>query len=482
MSGHVVDSFGDPVVGRRIGIFQRQYVSGRRRFTNRTTVLSDDRGEFRASSLPPGEYAACFLSVQRTLPSSLFSSYATGRLVLDRRLTGQLGALGQDLPKPGDPSARQVADVMWFSDSLPAGTDPSLVYRTTCAPSTVDLSEATVVQLQPGDISPPMLVQISGVKGVSVEGVLEGADIDTANVAIRLLSSGMAPLVTDTGFEAAVAITDSRGGFHFAGVPPGTYRLEGSLLATNPGSGSSGSALRWLDQELTVSQDRIADLRLSLKPGFQVAGRIAIDGDQTAERIPAFSRFTVRLEPVDGRPRQLPVAVPNSAGTFRLTDVPPGQYFLRARNEPPGWALKSAVVDGRDVADLPLDLANGDVSNIVATFSNRPGGIIATVRDTAGNTVSNATVYAITTERRYWIDFGWAPRRLRWIRTDAGGQARLAGLPAGSYFVAALSQAVTDRARDIDELLEIISRQDQRLQIADAEQKTIALVVDGGRR
>lgn len=482
MTGHVIDDAGEPVVGQRVAIFRRQYVSGRRRFTSRTTVVTDDRGSFRAPFLPPGEYIACAVAVQRTLPASLFSAYTLGRLTVDRHLTRQMTTFGQEPPKAGDPHVRRLAEVVWASDAWPMTTDPSIVYTTTCAPSVVDLSQAEVVTLGAGEVGESATVRMNPVKGVRVQGVLESADVSTSNTAVRLLSKGMASLMTDAGFEAAVAMTDSQGGFLFSGVPAGTYRLEGSLLMSDRVSVSSGSALRWADQELIVGEDDIAGLRITLRPGFQVTGTISLEGESSISGYPDLSRFAVRLEPADGRPRAIPVVAPAANGVFSFKDVPPGQYFLRGRSQPPGWALKSALAEQRDVADQPLELADGHVSGILVTFSNRPTGILATVRDSTGSVAPDATVYAITTERRYWIDFGWAPRRLRWVRVNGEGQAQLLGLPAGSYFVAALSQTVIDRTQDINELLEIISRQDQRIQIIHAEQKTVALVADGGRR
>ena len=72
--GRVADDAGEPSVGQRVSILQRQYVSGRRRFTTSASSTTDDRGEFRITPLPPGEYVACAVVSDRTLPEAIFSA------------------------------------------------------------------------------------------------------------------------------------------------------------------------------------------------------------------------------------------------------------------------------------------------------------------------------------------------------------------------------------------------------------------------
>lgn len=476
LSGRVVDDAGEPVVGQRVAVFRRQYVSGHRRFTHASTLTTDDRGNFRASLLVPGEYTACAMSVQKTVPVNLVDAYTAGQLSVDTHLRRQMTSFGSDFPKPGDANVRRVRDVLWVTDSVPIGSDSSFVNRMTCAPQSADLAAALVVSVGPGETGDLGTLPMLPVKGVRVQGVVENADSVPAHIVPRLLSKGVASLMTDAGFETAVAMTDSRGQFVFAGVPAGIYRLEASLILSDRSAAPSGSALRWIDQELAIGDTDVDGLRFNLRPGFQVSGSIALEGE-IAKGTPDLSRYAVRLEPVDGRPRALPVATPASNGAFVFRDVPPGHYFLRGRLAPPDWHVKSALIGKLDVADEAFELTSRDVTGIVVTYSNRPSGIQAVVRDRSGSAAPDATVYAITAERKYWTDFGWAPRRLRWIRVDDGGRAQLTGLPPGSYYVSALSQSELDQTQGIEGLLEVITRRNQQLEIKEGELRSVTLTV-----
>ncbi len=420
---------------------------------------------------------ACAVVSDRTLPEAIFSTYAAGGLVLDRHLTRQMSLFGE--PFLNKATLRQSGTAAWASDEkLSFDPESATVSQTTCAPAETNLQNVSVTSLDAGEVGGPVQIRLSRVPGLAIQGRLEVSDASPANVALRLLSVGMEGLLTDSGFEAAVTMTTGAGDFRFVGVPPGKYRLTGSLFLSDGRGASSTSGLRWVDQEILVGSRELSGLAVTLRPGFQVSGHVTLEASAPTQPLPDLARFSMRLEPVDGRQRALPIVTANARGEFTISDVPPGDYFLRARNQPQDWTLKSALLQGADVADDAFNFGRGDVSGVAVTFADRSAEIVATVRTAAGEPATDATVYAITTNKRYWIDFGWAPRRLRWVHSNAQGQALITGLPGGSYFVAALPQRVIDGARDIDELLQKIANQNRQIVIGNAEQRAIAFVLD----
>src|SRR5262249_30038707 len=59
VTGRILDFEGDPVAGADVRVLQMRYELGRRRLVDVAGVAprrSDDRGRYRLSGLPPGEY------------------------------------------------------------------------------------------------------------------------------------------------------------------------------------------------------------------------------------------------------------------------------------------------------------------------------------------------------------------------------------------------------------------------------------------
>jgi hypothetical protein len=137
-------------------------------------------------------------------------------------------------------------------------------------------------------------------------------------------------------------------------------------------------------------------------------------------------------------------------GTMAARSAPPGRYFIRAgvagapSNLLGAWTLKSAMLDGRDVSDVPLTVAGNDIAGLVVTFTDRAAMLTGTVRNPQNAVDATATVLVFPTDRALWIDYGALPRRLRTARTDRAGAFSIPGLPAGEYFVVALPEDAAD--------------------------------------
>jgi len=336
--------------------------------------------------------------------------------------------------------------------------------------------------LTTGDVSEPVSIRVTPVKGMRVSGQLSGPEGIAAHSTVRLLSRNSPLLLRDVGFESAVALTDAKGTFTFMGIPSGQYVIQSSVMSSDSPTAQAtqstpASALRWLAHSITVGDADVRDLDLRLREGFQITGRVALD-DNSAALKAGLPRFTLALEPADGLPIAVAPVTSQADGAFAFKDVPPGRYLVRARNEPAGWTLRDARLNGRDVSDEAFDVVAASPVDVVATFTNRPTELILTAHVESGSPDPRATVYAVTTDRRFWTEYGWMPRRLREARTDMDGNVTFAGLPPGEYFVLALSESAAGQPRSLAETFELVSLRGRRVQIGPAEHLRVRLPVD----
>jgi hypothetical protein len=156
--------------------------------------------------------------------------------------------------------------------------------------------------------------------------------------------------------------------------------------------------------------------------------------------------------------------------------VAPGKYFIRVPFTIGSWTLRSAMLGGRDLADVPLEIDDNDVGGVVLTFTDRPAEISGTVRNAQGQLEPHASVVIFPPDASSWVDFGSAPRRLRTERAGADGRFALSGLPAGTYSVAAVRGDVAGDWQS-PAFLQELSRSAIKVTVGDAEKKTQDVVI-----
>ena len=103
------------------------------------------------------------------------------------------------------------------------------------------------------------------------------------------------------------------------------------------------------------------------------------------------------------------------------------------------WSLSSAVADGRDVLDFPLEIGpNDNVSNATLTFMDKTQELSGTIQDAAGRPTSDFTIILFPTDTRYWLP---QARRILSTRPGTDGKFTFRGLPAGDYRLTAVTDA-----------------------------------------
>jgi hypothetical protein len=190
-----------------------------------------------------------------------------------------------------------------------------------------------------------------------------------------------------------------------------------------------------------------------------VSGRLTFEST-TAQAPADLTVARVNLVPSDGQNMMgaLPQEV-DAQGNFSITGVVPGRYTLRANlraggrgqgrggvfaNDVPAqnttaWSLKSALLNGRDVLDFPLEIEpNQNLSGAVLTFTDRTQELSGTLQDTLGRPTPDYTIVLFPADNRYWVP---QSRRILSTRPGTDGRFTLRGFPAGQYRLAAVTDA-----------------------------------------
>jgi hypothetical protein len=254
-------------------------------------------------------------------------------------------------------------------------------------------------------------------------------------------------------FETAITVTDQNGTFVFPAVAAGSYSV---LTWRKPSRNSSLTNALPTESALfaevaVVVDDAPATVALPLRPGAMLRGRIVLEGATPPPRPTLF-------QAVLGSWFQPPWPLAFNAGPiaetrvtpeweFMREGVPPGRYtpnVLSNFSPPPGWFLKSATVEGRDLLTSPVVVDGQDVSGIVITFTDRPASVSGLVTDAAGRTDTSAGVLAFPLDYQSWLANGSPPAVARAIPAAQTGVFTIPDLPPGEYLMVAVGLEMLD--------------------------------------
>lgn len=508
IAGLVVDEAGDPVVGTRVQSMQKTFVAGRRRFAAAMEAVTDDRGFYRIARLAPGDYIVTVPSTQVSVPTEVMESFFTGAPVSDSKrleLSREMNSIGSAIAPAGSPYAMKAGGQTL---SLPPGTigptvtaAGTLVYPATYYPAAGSAAQAAIVTLRSGEERGGVDLQVRPLRGVRVSGTLIGPDGPVPATGVKLLLSGPDDAIEPRA--AATTMTDSSGAFTFAAVPGGEYVLrvvrlprapanvdEMGHVSTTPSGTVTISrtpappadppvvppdATLIAQMPLAVGDRDLTDLIVPLAPGPRVTGRVEFEGTIDKPSTQSLLNMRITLDPADGSRLDDSTLASETGrieetGAFKTYGVPPGRYVVRVSPLPAGWFIKSAMHQGRDVADLPLDLETKDASGVVITFTDQPSGLSGTVRGAAGPDPT-AVVLVYPVDVAAWSSSGALSRRMRTARAAKDGSYQLQALPAGEYYVVAVQEDLVGEWQD-PALLQTLARVARTVRLVDGEQKT----------
>ena len=225
-----------------------------------------------------------------------------------------------------------------------------------------------------------------------------------------------------------------------------------------------------------------------MRPTLKLIGRVVFDGALAApENSDAIS---LRLMSPRGSGTSaigytrmgqavIPAARVEANGRFEIAGVMPGVYrMVGSVTGEAGWWLRSAIVNGIDTLDRPMEFgAGGDVSGAVVTFSDRQATLSGNLMTPAGQPAPAYFIAVFPADRALWLP---QARRVQSARSGTDGSWIVRGLPAGDYLVAAMSDLAPEDLADPAFLNELVGAA-IKVTLRDGEQKKQDLRIDPGR-
>jgi len=515
ITGTVTDETGDPIVNVSVRALPRKIIAGRSMFSfeliSGFTATTDDRGVFRLSQLPPGDYIVAVPVVSASTPKSRASATPPPGDLSASSLSSWLGGsrgLADTTIDVGDDSYLLID---WIRAGSLLGATPMatpsadgrlLAYETQFYPATTAMSRATTVTLGSGDELTGVDFRMRPAATSRVSGTVTGPDGPAANLAIRLVSADMSGASSDA--EVGQTITEPDGRFTFLGVVPGSYvvkafralrpiRAPADLMSTRvvTSSASGGTIIMsgggsdpipndpayWAEANVSVGDRDVVDVAIRLQEGFRVRGHVEFEG---SSQRPTGRLATASIERADGQ-RSVYVSTSlvtvDAEGRFGSFGQAPGRYLLRA-SAGSGWNFVGAMLGDRDLSVTPFDLTAGHIDDVVLKFTDKPlPSISGTVNTATGQPDPSATVFLFPADRQLWSSSGASPRNFRAVGSLKSGRYSITNLPPGDYFVAA--SAAAPGAWADPKNLEAMAATAIRVSVAAAEQKVQDLRLAG---
>jgi hypothetical protein len=458
IAGMVADSDGQPVAGVQVAAMTYAYneVSGERQVPvplSGPQVRTDDRGMYRMFGLSAGDFAITAIA-----PPGPPRAYGLQRLS------------SADVRRALDQArSRMAVPARGESDGTPRNLMLAGVYYH----GTTRAGEATRITLRAGEERTGVDIRLDYVPAASISGTVAG--MPGRRTAVILALKGDNPYGVLTRSQATTHRTTAEARFSFSNIAPGTYLLlargEGEFRAGEPPSEL------WAMAEVQVDGQDLAGIVLTAAPALSIAGRIEFDGTPPPPgAIPSFVRTPGAILGVHGS-QPTPAVRIDEQRRFRIDGFLPGPLRLSTqlpgvRTPMRGWWLASAIADGRDLLDAPLDLQQS-LDNVVVTFTQRASELSGRVAGATGTPVPQTYVVAFSADRSAWF---FQSRRVAGVRTDDEGRYLIRNLPQGEYLLAVSDDLETNEWFD-PAVLERLTAGAVRVSIRERETRTQDLTV-----
>jgi hypothetical protein len=493
ITGVVVDEIGEPASGTQVRVLRYVLRTGERVLQEAGRDTADDRGMYRIFQLQPGEYIVnaeprnmSVGDLRASISTEVQTLLQQAQTLSGRGATPDAAALAS-LAASGRGSALMDRVTQLQEQLAQAEQQPTSAYAPVYYPGTTSASGASTVTLGVGEERGGVDFQLQLVPTTRVSGVVAGPNgAPPAGTQVALLPADRSSLPGLFAFSINQTRVGPDGRFTFNNVTPGQYSLQARATvrdaAANGGQNGAGAPasgggrggpngplqagpitqVLWAAADVAIGGQPVPELVLTLQPGMTVGGRVEFETGSTP--VPTdLTRVRVNLA---ARGPQLfeiggtPPGQTEASGHFTIAGVAPGRYTVNAAIAPqapgggraggrgvgaPGqasggqWMLKSAVIEGRDVLDFPIDIGpNESLSNAVLTFTDKTQELSGTIQDASGRPTSDFTIILFPSDSRYWTP---QSRRISSARPGTDGRFSIRGVPAGSYRLTAVTDA-----------------------------------------
>ena len=427
ISGRVTDEVGDPLPGVSIFPAQWKFFRGRRQLVRVSGGIAfnetDETGQFRITGLEPGDYFV--LGTTRTT---------------------------------------------WTVDGKP---DERIGFLPTYAPGTANAAEALRVKVGVGqDVNvgdfPLVPGRVATITGIATRANGQPLAGETVNRSQVFEGPG-----GSSSFGMAGGKVNPDGSFVIKDVSPGEYRLSirAPLEKDGPVEGATVT--------VSVMGEPVTGVTLVTGNGGTLTGRVITDtGAPLAMSDQQRMRVSVRpLDPSmtyshfdndNGRVRD--------DGGFQVTGVF-GANRISVGPLAQGWALKSIEYQGKDFADVPVDIRGGErLEGLTVVLSKTLPVLRGTLLDDR-NQPAEGTVLLFPEDHRKWAE---ESRLTRTTRPDLKGAFEFRNVIPGDYLVVPLAY-VRDGDWADPEFLENLRDRAKRVRVDDSGAAPLALVLPAER-
>ncbi len=425
----VTDDFNEPLVGAQIQVQRFQYgTDGQRRLTGAPggpgfMNVTDDRGEFRAYGLSPGEYVV--------------SAIVRG--------------IG------GPPGNR---------DDTTDGFAP------TYYPGTVSMADAQPISVGAGEERSVQFALVA-TRLSRISGTVMNSEGRPAAGAQLSVSTRQGNGANSYGGGAVAA----DGSFSIAGIAPGEVSID---VRPRMRPGETGG--EFASVPVTVSGTDITGLRIVTGKGATVRGRVVFEGTSPRTSPGSSGPLRVMATPADptnrtmffgGDPRSNGVVDEN--GNFELAMATGPVFFFVTT--PQSWVTKSITIEGNDITDEAFDATGKQsVTGLVIRLTDKLTQISGRVSDGRGQLLRDYVVVIQPAEEKEPLI---ASRLTRTARPDTNGRFETRGMRPGRYLATAV-EAIEQGRQFSPEFREQLRRGAREFAVREGETVALDLTLTPG--
>jgi len=441
ITGQVIGDDGEPLMNAQVRAMRYEMSSGFKRLQDNRSVSTDDRGVYRLYGLTPGDYVIAATPspselnmMERSLVDASTVENAIAAAAVQQTLPGQPTMINVTLAPPGD-------------------NGPAPGYAPTFYPSAASPAGATSVTVNAGEEKTGVDIPVQYIRAGNIQGTVVGQSAQPGAIQVWAVPDDPV-MVASMGTPSARTGPDGK--FTLRNVQPGQYTVQaqtvqqqtnvsvvnGVVTQTSPQRLDDSQRL-WGRAPVSVDGQSTPTVTITMLPGKSISGRVVFD-TQTPPDL-SHARVTVTVTPAPA-PQQIsfgpnPQVQMAADGRFTLEGVGPGRYVLRAAGVQSSATQpivqKSAVVNGQDTMDIPLDFtADQDITNATITMTDRLSELSGTLIDPSGKSGSDYTIIVAATDSRYWTP---GSRRVLTTRPSPDGRYLIRNLAPGDYLIAALT-------------------------------------------
>jgi protocatechuate 3,4-dioxygenase beta subunit len=460
ISGRVLDEFGDPVADAMVSAMRSAWTAGRRKLqpTGRS-AQTNDLGQYRIYGLPPGDY---FVS----------ATLRTGDGMMDMAMVAAMSGTARGAALSGLAG--------------PTGSNPNSGYAPTYFPGTANGADAQRLTIAAGQEAQSTDFALLPVRLAKITGMVIGSD----GKPVEGSMINAVPRGGETGLMSlgGAARTDKDGQFTINGVAPGDYTLQTrAMQIMTTGSGDRMTfSMRVGDPDggdaevgslpVSVAGEDLSGVVILTSKGATVSGRLSFEG---AAKPANLAGIRITSSGIDTDYAGMLAAgsgagLVKADGTFELRGVT-GTRLIRAVALPPGWMLKSVLVNGADLTDPGVEFKPGEtVAGLEVVLTSKVTEVSGTVKGSNGQPVKDYTLVVFSDEPARWaLPF---TRHVASARPNLEGRFELKSLPAGGYYAIAAEYIAQGEWGD-PEVLERLKAKATKFSLDEGESRTLELTL-----